>query len=164
MSKENLDISLSDLHMFSSVQLLGHVRLFETLWSAGCEASLSITNSRSLLKLTSIRLMMPSNNLICCHPLCLLPSILPSLRVCSNESVLHIRWPEYWSCSISFPNEYSGLISFRIDWFDLLTVQYWLHCRHCLNALQNINESSFYHDSEGLALLLFPFHRQGTKK
>ena len=123
MSKENLDISLSDLHMFSSVQLLGHVRLFETLWSAGCEASLSITNSRSLLKLTSIRLMMPSNNLICCHPLCLLPSILPSLRVCSNESVLHIRWPEYWSCSISFPNEYSGLIPFRIDWFDLLTVQ-----------------------------------------
>ena len=123
MSNENLDISLSHLQMFSSVQLLGWVQLFVTLWYAACEASLSITNSWSLLKLTSIKLVMPSNNLICCHPLCLLPSTLPSIRVCFNESFLHIRWPEYWSFSISPPNEYSGLISFRIDWFDLLTVQ-----------------------------------------
>ena len=90
MSKENLDISLSDLHMFSSVQLLGHVRLFETLWSAGCEASLSITNSRSLLKVMSIDLVMPSNYLILCHSLLRL-SIFPSIRVFSNELALYIR-------------------------------------------------------------------------
>ena len=123
MSKENLDISLSHLQMFSSVELLGHVRLFATLWSAGCKASLSITNSWSLLKLMSIKLVMSSNNLVCCHPLRLLPSILPSIRVCSNESVLHIRWPEYWSFNISLPNEYSGLISFRINCFDLLEIE-----------------------------------------
>jgi len=122
MSKENSDISLSHLQMFSSVQLLGRVRLFATLWSTGCEASLSISNSWSLLKLMSIKLVMSSNNLVRCHPLRLLPSILPSIRVCSNESVLHIRWPEYWSFNISLSNEYSGLISFRIDCFDLLTV------------------------------------------
>ena len=109
--------------MFSSVQLLGCVRLFVALWYAACEASLSITNSWSLLKLTSIKLVMPSNNLVRCHPLHLLPSIFSSIRVCSNESFLHIRWPEYWSLSISPPNEYSGLISSRIDWFDLLTIQ-----------------------------------------
>ena len=87
------------------------------------QASLSITNSWSLLKLMSIESVMPSNHLILCHPLLLLPSIFPSIRVFSNESVLHIRWPKYWSFSISPFNEYSGLISFRIDWFDFLAVQ-----------------------------------------
>ena len=96
-----------------------------TPWTATCQASLSITNSRSLLKLMSIESLMPSNHLILCHPLLLLPSIFPSIRVFSNESVLHIRWPMYWSFSISISpsNEYSGLISFRIDWLDLLAVQ-----------------------------------------
>ena len=93
-----------------------------TPWTAACQASLSITNSWSLLKLMSIKLVMPSNHLILCHPLLLL-SIFPSIRVFSNESVLCIRWPKYWSFSISPSNEYSGLISFRMDWFDLLTVQ-----------------------------------------
>ena len=93
-----------------------------TPWTAGYQASLFITNSKSLFKLLSIELVMPSNHLILCHPL-LLPSILPSIRVFSSESVLRIRWPMYWSFSISPSNEYSGLISFRIDWFDLLSVQ-----------------------------------------
>ena len=96
-----------------------------TPWTAAHQASLSFTNSQSLHKLMSIELVMPSNHLILCHPLLLLPSILPSIRVFSNESVLHIRWPKYWSFSFSISpsNEYSGLISFRIDWFDLLAVQ-----------------------------------------
>ena len=96
-----------------------------TPWTAARQASLSITNSQSLLKLMYIELVMPSNHLILCHPLPLLPSISPSIRVFPNESVLHIRWPKYWSfCfSISPSNEYSGLISFRMDWFDLLAVQ-----------------------------------------
>ena len=96
-----------------------------TLWTAGCQASLSITNSQSLLKLTSIESVMPSNHLILCHPLLLPPSIFPSIRVFSNESVLHIRWSKY--CSLSFrispSNEHSGLISFRMDCLDLLAVQ-----------------------------------------
>ena len=92
-------------------------------WTAACLASLSITSSRSLLKLISIKLVLPSNHLILCHPLLLLPSIFPSIRVFSNESVLHIRWPKYWGFIISSSNEYSGLISFRIDWFDLFVVQ-----------------------------------------
>ena len=110
---------------FSSVQLLSHVRLFVTPWTAACQASLSITNSQSLLKLMSIESLMPSNHLILCCPLLLLPSIFPSIRVFSNESALHIRWPKYWSFSfsISASNEYSGLISFRIGWFNVLTVQ-----------------------------------------
>ena len=109
----------------SSVQLLSHVRLSVTAWTAACQASLSITNSRSLLKLTSIALLMPSNHLTLCRPLLLPPSISPSIRVFSNESVLHIRWPKCWSFSftISSSNEYSGLISFRTDCFDLLDVQ-----------------------------------------
>ena len=94
-----------------------------TPWTAACQASLSITNSRSLLKLMSIELLMPSNHIISCCPLLLLPSIFPRIKVFSKESVLHIKWPKYWSSSISPSNEYSGLISFRIDWFDLLTVQ-----------------------------------------
>ena len=109
---------------FSSVQLLSRVRLFVTPWAAACQASLSITNTQSLLKLTSNELVMPSHNLILCRPL-LLPSIFPSIRVFSNESVLCIKWQKYWSFSFSIspPNEYSGLISFRIDWFDLLAIQ-----------------------------------------
>ena len=96
-----------------------------TPWTAVCHTSLSITNSRSLLKLMSVELVMPSNNLILCHPLLLLPSIFPSNRVFSNESVLRIRWPEYWSFSFSISpsNEYSGQISLRMDWLDLLAVQ-----------------------------------------
>ena len=109
----------------SSVQLLRRVRLFTTPWTAARQASLSITNPWSLLKLLSIELVMPSNHLIFCHPLLLLPSIFPSIRDFSNESVLCIRWPKYWSFSLSISpsNEYSGLISFRMDWLDLLVVQ-----------------------------------------
>ena len=108
---------------FSSVA--SRVRLFATPWSAARQGSLSITNSWSLLKLMFIESVMPSNHLILCRPLLLLPSIIPSIRVFSNESALHIRWPKYWSFSfnISPSNEYSGLISFRIDWVDLLAVQ-----------------------------------------
>ena len=108
---------------FSSVQLLSCVWLFSTPCTAAPQASLSITNSRSLLKLLSIELVMPSSHLILCHHFLFLPSICPSIRVFSNESVLHIRWPEYWSLSFSPSNEYSRLISFRINWFDLLAVQ-----------------------------------------
>ena len=92
-------------------------------WTAARQASLSVTNSRSLLTLMSIESVMPSNHLILCRPLLLPPSVIPSISVFSYESVLHIRWPKYWSFSISSSNEYSGLISFRIDWFDLLSVQ-----------------------------------------
>ena len=110
---------------FSSVQSLSHVRLFVTPWTAACQASLSITNSQSLFKLTSIESVMPSNHLILCRPLFFPPSIFPSIRIFSDESALHIRWPKYWSFSfnISPSNEYSGLISFRMDWLDLLAVQ-----------------------------------------
>ena len=110
--------------LFSSVPSLSHVRLFATPWTAERQASLSITNSWSLLKLMSIESVMPSNHLILCRPL-LLPSIFPSFRVFSNESVLHIRWPKHWSFSFSISpfNEQSGLISFRMDWLDLLAVQ-----------------------------------------
>ena len=109
---------------FSSVQSLSHVRLFATPWTAAHQAYLSITNSQSLPKLMSIESMMPSNQLIFRRPL-LLPSIFPSIRVFSNESALHIRWPKDWSFSfnISPSNEYSGLISFRMDWLDLIGVQ-----------------------------------------
>ena len=107
------------LTRFSSVQSLSHVWLFVTPWIAARQASLSITNSRSSLKLMSIESVMPSSHLILCHPLLLLPSVFPSIRVISSESALHIRWSKNWSFSISLSNEYSGLISFRIDWFDL---------------------------------------------
>ena len=113
-----------------SVQLLSRVWLFETPWTAACQASLCITNSWSLPKLISIELVMPSDHLILCHPLLLPPSIFPIIRVFSNESALHIRWPKYWSFSfnISPSNEHSGLISFRMDWLDLLAVQGTLKC------------------------------------
>ena len=110
---------------FSSVQSLSHVRLFVTPWTAACQASLSITSSQSLLKLMSIESVMSFNNLILYCPCLLLPSIFPSIRVFSSESVLHVRWPKYWSFSfnISPSNEHSGLISSRMDWLDLLAVQ-----------------------------------------
>ena len=105
--------------------MLSRVQLSVTPWTAAHQASLSITDFQSLLKLMSITLVMPSNHLILCRPLLLLPSVFPSIRVFSNESVLHIRWPKYWSFSFSISpsNEYSELISFRMDWLDLLTVQ-----------------------------------------
>ena len=108
----------------SSIQLLSRVRLFATPWTAARQASLSVTISWSLLRLMSIELVMPSNHLILCCPLLLPPSIFPSIRVFSNESALHIRWSKYWSFSFSISpsNDYSGLISFRFDWFDLLAV------------------------------------------
>ena len=111
--------------IISSVQLLRCVRLFATPRTTACQASLSITNSRSLLKLMSIESVTPCNYLILCHPLLLLPSIFPSIRVFSNESALRMRWPKYWSFSfnISHFNEHPGLISFRMDWLDLLAVQ-----------------------------------------
>ena len=111
--------------MRGSVQSLSPVRLFATPLITACQASLSITNSWSSSRLMPIESVLPSNHLILCHPLLLLPSIFPSIRVFSNESVLHIMWPKYWSFrfSISSSNEYSGLISFKIDWLNLLAVQ-----------------------------------------
>src|SRR5574337_525723 len=115
---------LSTTHT-SSIQLLRHVLLFVTPWTTARQASLSITNSQSLPRLMSIESVMPSNHLILCHPLLLLPSMFSSIRVFPNESALHIRWPKYWSFSfdISLSSEHSGLISFRMDWLDLLAVQ-----------------------------------------
>ena len=128
--------------LFSSVHLLSHVRLFATPRTAARLASLSITNSWSLLKLMSIELVMPSNHLILCHPLLLLPSVFPSIRVFSNESVLCMRWSKYWSFSFSTSpsNEYSGLISFRMDWLDLL-------------AIQGTRKSLFQHHSSKASIL-----------
>ena len=128
----------------SSVQLLSHVWIFATLWTAACQAYLSITSSQSLLKLTSFEFVMLSNHLVVCRPLLLLPSIFLSIRVFSNESILLIRWAKYWNFNFSKSpsNEYSGLISFRIDWLDLLAVQRTLksllqhHCSNSLNTVQ----------------------------
>ena len=113
------------MYQFSSVQSLSHVQLFATPWMAARQASLSVTNSRSLLKLMSIKSVMPSSHLILCRPLLLLPPIPPSIRVFSNELTLRMWWPNYWnfSFSISPSNEHPGLISFRMDWLDLLAVQ-----------------------------------------
>ena len=119
-------VSLVNIHhYFCCFQSLSHVQLFVTPWTATSQTLLTFTISWSLLKLMSIESMMPSNHLILCHPTLLLPSIFPSIRVFSNESALCIRWPKYWSFSfsISSSKEYSELISFRIDWFDLLAVQ-----------------------------------------
>ena len=117
--------SYTPLVQFSSVQSLSRVQLFETPWIAACQASPSITNSWSLLKLISIKSTMPSSHLILCRPLLLLPPITPSIRVLSNESTLCMRWPKYWSFSFSISpsNEHPGLICFRMDWLDLLVVQ-----------------------------------------
>ena len=133
LSRKNI---LQNAYQFSSVQSLSHVQLFPSPWTAACQASLSITNSGSWPKLMSIELVMPSNHLILCHPLLILPSIFPSIRIFSNESALHIRWPKYWSFSFSissyneFPLGSTGLISFRTDWFDLLAVQGTLSLLH----------------------------------
>ena len=128
---------------FSSVQLLSHVRLFVNPWTAACQASLSITNSRSPPKPMSIVSVMPSNHLIFCHPLLLMPSIFHRIRVFSNESALHMRWPKYWGFSfkISPSNEHPRLISFRMDWLDLL-------------AVQGILESLLQHHSSKASILL----------
>ena len=141
-----LNVSLRDwkkvhfCHQLSSGQSLSCVRLFVTPWTAACQASLSIANSQCLLKLMSIESVMPSNHLILCQSLLCLPSIFPSIRVFSKESVLRNRWPKYWSfsSSISPSNEYSGLISFRMDWLDLLAVQ---------GTLKNLLQ---HHSSKGI--------------
>ena len=126
------------------VQLLSHVQLFATPGNAACQASLSFTISWSLLKLMSIESVMPSNHLILCHPVLLLPSIFPSIRVLSNELALHISWQNYWSfsCSTSLSNEYSGLISFRMDWLDLLAVQGTLKSLLQYHSSKSINSSA----------------------
>ena len=143
--KQNLGLrSLLSSVQFSS---LSHVQLFATQWTAARQASLSITNSQSLLKLMSIESVMPSNHLILCRPL-LPPSIFPSIRVLSNESALCIRWPKYWSFSfnISPSSEYSGLISFRMDWLDLLAVQWTLKSllQHHSSKASILQHSAFF--------------------
>ena len=123
---KQLSFSHTQAHtQLSSVQSLSRIRLFATPWTTAHQTFLSITNSQSLLKLLSIELVMPSNHLILCHPVLLPPSIFPSITVFSNESVLHISWPKYWSFSFSISpsNECSGLISFRMNWLNLLAVQ-----------------------------------------
>ena len=143
-----------------SVQLFSHVRIFVTPRTAACQASLSITNSRSLFKLMSIKSVMPSNHLILYHPLLLLHSIFPSIRVFSNQSLLHIRWPKYWkfSFSIGTSNEYSGLISFRIDWFALLAVQ---GTPKSLLQCHNSKVSIFWHSVFFIVQLSHPFMTTG---
>ena len=130
---------------FSSVQSLSRVQLFATTWTAARQASLSITNSWSLLRLISIELVMPSNHLIFGHPLLPPPSIFPSIRVFSNESALCIKWPKYWSFSfnISPSSEYSGMISFRMDWLDLLAVQGTLNSQNSLLQYHSSKASIF---------------------
>ena len=125
ISYSSLTLPLSLSHQLSSIQWLSRVQLLVIIWTAAHQASLSITNSWSLLKLMSIKLVMSSNHLILCHPLLLQPSIFSSIRVFPKESVLRIRWLKYWSFSLSIRpcNEYSALISFRMDWLDLLAVQ-----------------------------------------
>ena len=142
--KENFNIKISKcLVQFSSIQSLNGVQLFATSWIAACQASLSITNSWSSHRLMSIKSVMPSSHLILCRPLLLLPPIPPSIRVFSNESILRMRWPKYWSFSLSISpsNEYSGLISFRIDWLDVLAVQ---------GTLKNLLQ---HHSSKAIILL-----------
>ena len=131
---------------FSSTQSLSCVWLFAAPWTAACQASLSFTNSWTLLKLMFIESVMPSNQLILCYPLLLLPAICPSIRVFSNESALCIRWPKYWSFSINSCNEYSGLISFRVDWFEFLEVQGTLksHLQHQSSKASVLQCSGFF--------------------
>ena len=137
---------------FSSVHSLSYVQLFAIPWTAACQASLSIINSQSLLKLMSIELVMPSNQLIVCHPLLLLPSIFPSIRVFSNKSALYIRWPKYRSFSFikSPSNEYSGWISFKMDWLEVLEVQ---------GTLKSLLQ---HHSSKALILWCSAFSRANT--
>ena len=150
------------MHLLSSVQLLSCVQLFATPWTAARQASLSITNSQSLLKFMSIESVMPSNHLILHRPPLLPLSLFPSIRVFSNESVLHIRWPKYWrfSFSISPSNEYSGLISFRMDWLDLLAVQ------GTLKSLQHHSSKSsvLWHSAFFIVQLSHPHMTTGKTK
>ena len=150
------------LGQFSSFQLLSRVWLFATPRTAARQAFLPITNSRSLLKLVSIEPVMPSTHLILCHPLLLLPSFFPSIRVFSNESILRIRWPNYWSISfnISPSNEYSGLISFKMDWFNLLAVQGTLKSllQHHSSKAPSLQHSAFF-----IVQLSHPYLTTGKK-
>ena len=145
---------------FSSVQSFSHVWLFATPWTAARQPSLSITNSRSLLKLMFIESVVPSNHLILCNPLLLLPSIFRSIRIFSNELVLHIKWPKYWSFSFSISpsNEYSGVISFRMDWLDLLAVQGTL--KSLLQHHSSIT-SVFWHSAFFIVQLSYPYMTTG---
>ena len=154
MNPNNLDINAVGLcqSVSQSVQSLSRVQLFATPWIAACQASLSITNSQSLLKLMPTELVLPSSHLILCHPLLLLPPIPPSIRVFSNESTLRMRWPKYWSFSFSISpsNEHPGLICFRMDRLDLLAVQGTLK-----SLLQhNSSEASFFQCSAFFAVQL----------
>ena len=146
---ENNRNLLSHCPQFSSVQSLSRVRLFATPWISARQASLSITNSRSSLRLTSIESVMPSSHLILCHPLLLLPPKTPSIRVFSSESTLHMRWPKYWSFSFSIipSREHPGLISFRMNWLDLLAVQGTLKNLSPTPQFRSVNSSelSFLH-------------------
>ena len=148
------------LQSIRSVQSLSHVQLFVAPWTAARQASLSITNSRSPPKPMSVELVMPSNNLILCHPLLLLPSIFPSIRAFSNESALRIRWPKYcsFSFSISPYNEHSGLISFGMDWLDVLAVQGTLKC---LLWHHNSNASILLHSAFFIVQLSHPYMTTG---
>ena len=154
-----LGISISSVQ-FSSVQSLSCFQLFRVPWTAACQTSLYNTNSQSFLKLMPIESMMPSNHLILCHPLLILPSIFPSIRVFSNEFSLHIRWPKYWTFSISHSNEYSELISFRIEWFDLLVVQGTLKSllQHYNSKASVLQCSAFF-----MVLLSHPYMTTGKK-
>ena len=145
---------------FSSVQSLSHVWLFVTMWTAACQASLSITNSQSLPKLMSIESVIPSNHLILCHRLLLMPSIFFNWRVFSNGSVLRIRWPRYWSFSfnISPSNEHSGLISFRMDWLDHLAVQGTLKS---LQQQHSLKASLLWHSALFIVQLSHPYMNTG---
>ena len=146
--KAGIMLSHSFFISLSSVQSLSHVQLFATAWTEACQASLSITNSQSLLKLMPIESVMPSNHLIFSWPLLLPPSVFPSIRVFSNESALHIRWPKHWSFSFSISpsNEHSGLISFRMDWLDILVVQGTLKSllQHHSSKTSNLWHSAFF--------------------
>ena len=151
----------SSSRFISSVQLLTRVWLFATPWTVACQASLAITNSRSLLRLMPIESVMPSNHLILCRPLLLPLSIFPSIRVFSNESSLHIMWPNYWSLSfnISPSNEYSVLISFRIDWLDLLAVQGTLK-----SLLQHHSSKASVHQYSAFFIVKLPHSYMTTGK
>ena len=151
------------LHLVVVVQLLSRVQLFASPWTAARQASLSFTLSWSLLKLMPIESVMPSNHLIVCHPIIPLPSIFPSIRVFSHESVLPIRWPKYWSFkfSISPSNEYSGLISFRIDWFDLLAFQGTLES---LFQQHSLKASILHHSAFFMVQLSHPYVTTGKNR
>ena len=156
---DNCTLRKKNMIEFSSVQSLSHVRLFATPWTAVHQASMSTNNSQSLFKLISIESVMPSNHLILCHPLLLPPLIFPSNRVFSNQSVFHLSWPKYWSFSFSVSpsNECSGLISFRMDWLDLLAVQGTLKSlQHHSSKASILQHSAFF-----IVQLLHPYMTTG---